>query len=166
MRLRTVIEILAALLLTFAALAAISQMAKASGVTVENAYARASIGAVANGAVYLTLRNEAAGDDRLRSASTDVAGRAELHLHAAQNDIMTMENITCLTVPAGGEVEFAPGGLHVMLLGLASPLKEGDMFSLHLTFDNAGVVAVDVPVKKPAAGSGHSHATPSLRLCD
>jgi copper(I)-binding protein len=95
-----------------------------------------------------------------------VAGRAELHLHAAKNDIMTMENITCLTVPAGGEVEFAPGGLHVMLLGLASPLKEGDMFSLHLTFDNAGVVAVDVPVKEVAAGSAHSHAMPSLRFCD
>jgi hypothetical protein len=69
MRLRTLIELLAALTLTFAALVALSRMARANGMKVENAYACATIGEAKTGAVYMTLNNEGSESDRLHSAT-------------------------------------------------------------------------------------------------
>jgi copper(I)-binding protein len=166
MRLRTLIEILAALGLTFAALIAISQMAKASGLRVENAFARASIGQARTGAVYLTLVNEAAEADRLRSASVDVASRAEVHLHAMKDDVMTMEDVSCLTIPPRSRISFAPGGLHIMLLDLSSPLQEGRRFPLRLDFEQAGEIIVDVPVKSTTAGSDQARPDQRLEFCN
>jgi periplasmic copper chaperone A len=166
MRLRTLIELLAALILTWAAVMAISQMAKASEIKIENAYARASIGVVRTGVVYLTLENGADEPDRLRKASTDIAGRAEFHLHTMNEDVMTMDEVKCLTIPARGKIAFAPGGLNVMLLDLSSPLKEGGEFALRLTFDRAGEISVNVPVKSAAAGFQQPHAHTSLQFCD
>src|SRR5687768_12339986 len=57
MRLRMLIELLVALILTFAAIVAISTMAKASGMKVETAYARGTVGEAKTGAVYMTLNN-------------------------------------------------------------------------------------------------------------
>jgi len=75
MRLRTLIELLAALLLTLAALVAIAEMARATGMKVENAFARATIGRAKAGAVYMTLNIVGSEPDRLRSAATDAARR-------------------------------------------------------------------------------------------
>lgn len=55
-----------------------------------------------------------------------------------------------LAIPAGGTVELAPGGYHVMLMELAEPLKEGTTFDLTLTFENAGEQTVDVEVRTEA----------------
>ena len=52
MRLKLLIELLAALILTIAALVAISKKAEATGMKVETAYARASIGEAKTAAVY------------------------------------------------------------------------------------------------------------------
>jgi len=57
MRLRTLIELLVALMLTFAAVVAISKMARATGMKVETACARATIGEAKTGTVYMTLNN-------------------------------------------------------------------------------------------------------------
>jgi copper(I)-binding protein len=165
MRLRTVIELLAALILTFAAIAAISQMAKASDIRIEGAYARASLGAGGAGAIYLTLRNEGSTPDRLRSASADIAGRAELHLHEMHDQVMKMRKVACLVVPAGGKVELAPGGAHMMLLDMRGPLVEGSEFLLRLVFDNAGEISVPVPVKSLVAAE-NAGAGQKLELCD
>ncbi|HEY7747926.1 MAG TPA: copper chaperone PCu(A)C [Aestuariivirgaceae bacterium] len=167
MRLRTFIEVLLALILTFAAVVAISRMAKASGITVANAFARASLAGAGAGAVYLTLRNDGPEPDRLRSVAAAGAGRAEIHRHVMDNDIAAMARVSCIVIPAGGEVAFAPGGLHVMLTDLASPLKEGTELELHLVFDRAGEITITVPVKSVVAGAEQQHAAPmNLEFCE
>jgi copper(I)-binding protein len=166
MRLRMLIELLAALLLTFAALLAISQMAKANGIEVLEPYARATIGSTKTGVVYLKLVNRTADADRLRALSTDIADRAALHVHGMKNDVVTMDEIACLEIAGGAEIEFAPGGLHVMLIGLSQPMHEGDTFPLRLTFDRAGEISVDVPVKSSAEGALHAHRAVKLKVCD
>jgi copper(I)-binding protein len=156
MRFRMVIELLAALILTFAALLAISQMAKAANIEIRGAYARATLGAAKTAAVYMTVVNLGGEADRLRTAATDVASSAHLHRHVFDGDIARMEEIACLAIPPGSAVELAPGGLHVMLIGLSAPLREGDELSLRLKFDRAGEVVVAVPVKSMTAEiSGH-----------
>ncbi len=166
MRLRTLIELRAALILTFAALLAISRMAKASGIAIIEPYARATIGSQTTGVVYLKLANRTAQADRLRGAKADIAASAALHLHAMKNDVMTMDEIVCLELPAGTEIDLAPGGLHVMLMGLSKPLRQGDRFPLRLAFERAGEIIVDVPVRSVAEGALHAHAPQKLEVCD
>lgn len=115
------------------------------GVHIADAYARAS---AASGAVFLVIENHQTVDDRLIAASTDVAARTELHTHKEDtNGVMQMLEVTeGFVVPAGGSHALQRGGDHVMLMGLKAPLDTGDVVTLTLTFERAGVVVVEVPV--------------------
>lgn len=65
---------------------------------------------------------------------------------------MRMREVTDgVAVAPGTTVKFAPGGYHIMLMGLKQPLKAGDRFPLTLKFAKAGSVTVDVQVEDGAA---------------
>ena len=53
-----------------------------------------------------------------------------------------------LHVDAGQTLEFAPNGMHVMLMGLKKPLVEGKTFEIELLFEVAGPRKVKVAVRK------------------
>lgn len=152
MRPRIVIQIIAAIVLTCAAALAFSVWAYAEDVRVQDAYAPPTLGSGATGAVYMRVTNDSAFDDDLLAVKADL-GRASMHRHADENGVMTMKAVSCIDVPAHGEVTFSPGGLHVMLTGLASPLKVGDRVHLTLVFRKAGEVPVDVAVKPRSTAS-------------
>lgn len=124
--------------------------ALAGDITVSDPFARASAGMAQAGAAFMTLTNSGAAADDLVSASTPVAANAELHTHIMDGDVMRMRQVPVIDVPAGGSVALKPGGLHVMLLGLKAPLKEGETFPLTLNFAKAGTMTVNVPVKSAA----------------
>lgn len=139
---------------------AVSAASAQSGqVTVENPFARPSAGTAGAGAAYMIIHNPGPAD-RLLSAATPAAGRAELHDHIREGDVMKMRRVDSIPVPARGAAELKPGGLHVMLMGLAQPLKTGDTFALTLTFEKAGTVTVQVPVKEMGAGAPMPHGMP------
>jgi len=79
-----------------------------------------------------------------------------------QGDLMKMQQVPNVAVPAKGELTFAPMAYHVMLLGLKdrSLLADGKQFPLTLTFEKAGKVEVEVSVQKvpPMAAHEHKHA--------
>ena len=52
-----------------------------------------------------------------------------------------------LAVPRGGDVVMEPNGLHLMCLGLRSPLHAGDEFDLELDFDIHAPIDVTVRVR-------------------
>jgi hypothetical protein len=115
---------------------------------VEHPWARPSLGASPNGAAYLIVKNNGKEADRLLSVSGDVAGRVELHATLMDGDVMRMRPVKDgVEIPPGQSVEIVPGGLHIMLMGLAAPLKEGDSFPLSLQFERAGSVDVSVHVE-------------------
>jgi len=60
---------------------------------------------------------------------------------------MTMREVAGIDIPAGGSVSLEPGGYHVMLLDLKAPLTEGETVSITLTFEDAGTVVVEAPVR-------------------
>lgn len=60
---------------------------------------------------------------------------------------MQMRQVESIEVPSHGTATLRPGSFHVMLIGLAQPLKEGDRFPLTLTFERAGEVTVEVKVE-------------------
>lgn len=101
-------------------------------------------------AIYFVIDNPGSEEDSVLSAQTDAAQSAELHRSTMDaNGAMTMQHQKQVPVPAGGKVEFAPGGLHVMLVGLNETLQPGDSLSLTLTFEKAGEISLTVPVRAP-----------------
>ena len=100
-----------------------------------------------NGAVYFMIENGTAQDDVLHSVRADIAGAVELHMSVMEGDRMSMHQQEVVAIPAGEAVEFTPGGLHVMLVGLARELKAGDTFEVTLEFENAGEKVVTVTVR-------------------
>jgi hypothetical protein len=64
-----------------------------------------------------------------------------------------------LAVDPGKTVKLAPGGFHLMMMDLKSPLKQGDKMPVTLQFERAGKVAVSLDVQGvgaqgPAAAGG------------
>jgi copper(I)-binding protein len=141
------LQIAIAVALTIAAILSLAAHARANGIVVSGAYARASSGAGARtGALYLTIRNEGTAPDALLAVSTDAAASAMIHETAVENGVATMRHVEKLEIAPGQEASFAPGGMHVMLMGLKAPLRRGDLIRATLSFQNAGDVRVDVPV--------------------
>lgn len=114
-------------------------------------WARATPPMATTGAAYFIIQNKGAADT-LVSVSTPVAAAAELHLSSMAGGMMKMEQQQSVLIPAKGEVRFKQGGLHVMMINLKRQLKPGEMIPLTLTFAKAGVVKMQVPVKKSRGG--------------
>lgn len=66
---------------------------------------------------------------------------------------MKMRLVKAIDAKAGAPAVLEPGGLHIMLIGLKQPLKEGEKFPLTLTFEKAGSVSVEVAVESVGAGT-------------
>ena len=63
---------------------------------------------------------------------------------------MVMRQIMSLPLPAGETVELAPGGYHVMLIGLVDPLEVGDTIDVTLTMASGAVRTVTAEVRDTA----------------
>ncbi|WP_376088494.1 copper chaperone PCu(A)C [Roseomonas sp. CCTCC AB2023176] len=150
--------LLAAALL--AALPARAQETVAGEVAILRPWSRPALqGGTAAG--FMTLRSTGAAD-RLLSATTPAARLAELHSMTMDGGVMRMRPVEGIAVPAGGTVTLAPGGLHLMLIGLAAPLRAGDRVPVTLTFERAGNVQVELTVEAPGRPGatrteGHAH---------
>lgn len=149
----------AALAALLTAGAALAHDYKVGSVVIDHPWSRATAPGAANAAAYFTLTNTGGAPDRLLSASTPAAGKAELHTHLMDNGVMRMRPVEAIDVAPGTPATLAPGGLHVMLLGLAKPLEKGQSFPLTLVFEKGGSVTVEVSIQgagdaQPAHG-GH-----------
>lgn len=111
------------------------------------------------GAAYFSLANRGE-PDRLVSAVSPMARKVELHTSATDaSGVARMRPVGALELPAGGEAELVPGGMHLMMFGLGEALREGQRFPLTLTFERAGAIVVEVAVEKgTGAAEAHEHA--------
>lgn len=135
-----------------------AQSHAAGSLTVSGAWARATPPNARTGAAYLTIANKGPTSDRLTAAASPAARAAELHTHAMEGGVARMRPVDAVEIAAGESAIFQPGGLHVMLIDLAAPLREGQSLALTLNFEKAGAVTVEVPIRRtpPAAAPGHS----------
>lgn len=127
-------------------------------VTIHHPWARASATSQAkSGAIYLKLENNGDSDITLTGVDSDAAKRVELHTHImSDSGVMQMREVEGgISIPAEGTEELKPGGLHIMLMGLTSPLSEGEVFDVTLTFSDGNTGTVAVEVMGVAAGAGH-----------
>ena len=147
----------AAILLAVSRLIAAEPIASAGEVALHEAWARASVGAMKTSAVYLTL--EVTGDqvERLIAAASPIAEVAALHTHVMDGDIARMRPVAAIEIAPGASIVLEPGGLHIMLTGLEQSLVEGETLPLSLTFERAGTVELEVPIKGMAGISHGRH---------
>jgi hypothetical protein len=147
-------------LTTLLAAPARAEEVKAGDLVITQAWARATPGGAKVGGAYLTIENKGTTADRLIGGSADVAGKVEVHEMATRNGVMTMRALdNGLTIEPGKTVKFAPGGYHLMMFDLKSPLKQGDKVPVTLDFEKAGKVKLSFEVEGvgaqgPAASSG------------
>jgi copper(I)-binding protein len=119
---------------------------KVKDLTIGHPWARATIGTMKTSVVYVTFVNDGKVSDRLLKVSTPLAASASIHESTKEGDVVHMRDVSAVDLPAGKTVELKPGGLHIMLMGLKQPLKDGDMFPLTLTLADEGEVPVEVMV--------------------
>jgi len=113
-------------------------------------------GANANGAGFMSLKNNGSTPDRLIAAASPAARVVELHTHIREGDVMRMRPVADIPIPPGQTVHLRPGGLHIMLIGLTEPLRQGTTVPLTLRFERAGEVQVTLGVES-AGARGHAH---------
>ena len=97
---------------------------------------------------FMVIRNAGAKDVKLVKAENPTSRLTELHTHINDKGVMRMRQVQDINVPAKGEAVLQPGGLHVMLIDMKAPLKEGDIVPMTLTFNDGSSKLVDIKVQK------------------
>lgn len=144
---RTFLLALAALLVTVPAHA---HEEKAGDLVISHPWTRATASSQKAGAVFMKIVNHSDDADRLIGAASPDADVAEVHGHTMDGDVMRMRRVDGVDVPAEGTAVLAPGGYHIMLIGLKAPLFEETTVPLTLKFEHAGEFEIEVIVESPA----------------
>jgi len=100
-------------------------------------------------AAHMVIENLSGWETALVAASTGVAESVELHRAEQDNGMMRMRKLDRIALPVG-KTDLT-GELHIMLIGLKAPLKEGDKVPLMLEFENGVEKTVIAPVRKRQA---------------
>lgn len=138
--------------MSIASAQALSAAEQGKSIQIEKPWARASIIKSRPGAAYMTIVNLGSNPDRLVSVSSPLADKVSVHLSEMTNGVMQMSPMHDLPLEAGGRVTLKPGGLHLMLMKLKTPLKKGKRLPLTLIFEIAGKIDVQAQILGLGAG--------------
>ncbi|KQZ28464.1 copper chaperone PCu(A)C [Caulobacter sp. Root1472] len=120
-----------------------------------------------NGVGYLTLVNVGAKPVKLLMVQSPAARSVTLHQTSQADGIASMRPVTDgLRIAPGASVAFAPGGYHLMLMGLTRAQAPGGKVPLTLLFDGGRRIRIELAVVSaapnaagadPMAGMHHDH---------
>lgn len=125
----------------------ISSFQAMAEVSVEDAWVRLLPPMSKMTAAYMKIQSDQ--DDRLISASSDIANVIEIHQSKMDDGVMSMQQIDGLALPKDTLVELKPQSYHLMVMGLVKPLNESEQHRITLELEKAGKVDIQVPVRKP-----------------
>ena len=137
-----------------------AQEVRAGDLVISHAWSRATPGGAKIAGGYLTIENKGSVPDRLIGGTAEIAGKVELHEMATSNGVMTMRPLEKgLAIGPGKTAKLAPGGSHLMLFDLKSPLKKGEQIPVTLEFEKTGKVKLSLDVQSigaqtPAGNAG------------
>lgn len=138
-----------------AAEAPADEIHKLGDIVIEQPWSRAT--PVKTGGAYMTLRNNGDAADKLVKIASPDAERVEIHETKVEGGMAMMRPVAGIELKRRASVQLKPGGLHVMLMGLRRPLKEGEHIKLVLTFERAGTIEIEARVEKAGAMSPGDH---------
>ncbi len=97
-------------------------------------------------AVYMRISNRSQHDITITSATSAAANHIAFHQSTVENDMARMIALDGLLIPAGETVELAPGGVHIMLMGLTADMLPDSRIALQLQCDKGEVYDLDISV--------------------
>ena len=106
------------------------------------------------GAGYVTIINTGTENDALIGARADVA-KAQIHQSYEENGMHRMRPAGRLAIPAGETLRLAPGGYHIMFMGLSTPFVAGEKIPVTLIFEHAGEIEVSFAVERRGEAMDH-----------
>lgn len=118
----------------------------ASSVSITNPWLRFIIKA-RPAAGYFTVKNRADKPITLVAASSPACGMLMLHESKEVNGVETMRPVKTVTVPAHGDVRFAPGGYHLMCIQPQGSIQVGGNVMVTLKFADGQTLTEAFPVK-------------------
>jgi len=107
------------------------------------------------GAGYMTVTNSGKAGDTLVGIETAAARSAGVHRSAMNGQVMSMRPLPALAIAPGQTVALAPGGDHIMMVGLTRALSQGQKIPVTLVFQKAGRVQIELSVEttRPASAA-------------
>jgi periplasmic copper chaperone A len=133
----------------------------AAQLAVSDAWVRGTVAGQKVTGAFMQLRSPT--DAALVDVATPTAKFVEIHEMKKDGEMMKMQAIDRLPLPAGKTVDLQPGGYHVMLFDLKQPLKAGDVVPLTLTIEDKAGKRSTVEVKAPVRALGAGGAPPQSR---
>jgi copper(I)-binding protein len=120
--------------------------AHAAGFRVDDAWVRDLPGGVP-AAGYFLLRNDEAKAAELTGASSPAFGHVMLHQSVQSGGVARMREVHAVAVPAGGAVNFTPGGYHLMLMAPTRKIVRGEKIPITLKFADGQAVTAQFEVR-------------------
>jgi copper(I)-binding protein len=131
----------------------------ASGLYISQAWIRAMPPGQSNTAAYFTLENMGREALEVVGASSTAVAKVEIHRSAMIDGMATMRPVAAVPLASQASVEFKPGGLHLMLLGLQQNLIPGESLELCLKLRAGETICTAAKIRKSAGqGGGHNHS--------
>lgn len=106
---------------------------------------------------YMTVMNHGRKTRALVGVSSPEYDKVEMHISRITDGVATMHEAKQIDLPAGGELSFAPGGMHLMLIGPKADTAGKREISLTLEFADGARIVLAAPVRKSAGGQMHDH---------
>ncbi|MFC3122835.1 copper chaperone PCu(A)C [Agaribacter flavus] len=120
-------------------------------VSVNDAWARETFKFARTGAAYLSITNHSESNVAVLSSvevDESVASMVELHETFVNDEVMSMEEIEDgIEIAPNSTVQLAPGGKHLMFMGLSEPFTNGQNFEAKLHFEDSSSLTISIPVK-------------------
>jgi copper(I)-binding protein len=111
---------------------------------------------------YMMLINPTDADLIIVGVTSAASGAVELHETTMDGDMMRMNMVESLIIPAGESAMLQPGGNHLMLNELTADLLDGGALALTLTFDDGETQVIGVPIYdrllESESGGAHNHS--------
>lgn len=136
-------SILAILLLSYSLVVSAETTIKISNATIR----LAPPGSPAT-AIFLSIENLSKKDISLIAVTSDIAEKFELHTMEMAGGKMVMRKVDDIKIKKGESVHLKSGGLHIMVFKLRKPLKEKDIHSINLIFNDKSTIKTDIVVEK------------------
>ena len=115
---------------------------------VDDAWVRATVPGQPSSGAFMHIT--AATDSKLVEVKSPVAKTVQIHESKMENDVMSMQAVPSIALPAGKTVNIEPEGYHVMLIDLVGQIKEGDNVPLTLIVEDSKGIKESIEVKAQA----------------
>ncbi|WP_158618437.1 copper chaperone PCu(A)C [Candidimonas sp. SYP-B2681] len=106
---------------------------------------------------YFVIENSGSKEAKLQSASSTAYGMVMLHQTTHQGGMSRMSATHDIAIPAGGKLEFKPGGYHAMLENPANVPAIGSKVKMDFVFDSGEKASADCEIKAPNTQAPMSH---------